>query len=149
MSGGFLPVGRLVDLGGVRQLGRDGRLADESLGVAGEGGIEHVGAGGVQLLGVAVVDGDEGTGRPAVIFGQRGKLRAEGPFLSLLAEFERQLSNAGRLVVIGYSFRDDHVNEIIRRWTADDIARQITVVDPDWDSSGMSTRISARSSSST
>jgi hypothetical protein len=34
--------------------------------------------------------------------------------------------------VIGYSFRDDHVNEVIRRWTSDDIERTIVVADPHW-----------------
>jgi SIR2-like domain len=76
----------------------------------------------------------EGTGRdqPALVFGQRGKLRAEGPFLSLLGELETLMSDANRLIVIGYSFRDDHVNEIIQRWTSEDIRRTITVVDPRW-----------------
>lgn len=73
---------------------------------------------------------------PALIFGQRGKLRAEGPFLSLLAEFENQLAGASRLIVIGYSFRDDHVNELIRRWIADDTSRTILAVDPVWPSHG-------------
>lgn len=79
---------------------------------------------------VAVEPGS--TEPPAVIFGQRAKLRAEGPFLGLLAEFERQLAQARRLVVIGYSFRDDHVNEIIRRWIADDDDRKLLIVDPNW-----------------
>jgi hypothetical protein len=70
--------------------------------------------------------------RPAMIFGQRGKLRADGPFLTLLAEFEDQLSRCGHLISIGYSFRDDHVNEILRRWIDEDIARKVTVVDPSW-----------------
>jgi len=69
---------------------------------------------------------------PALVFGQRGKLRAEGPFLSLLGELETLMSEADRLVIIGYSFRDEHVNEIIQRWTSEDIARTITVVDPNW-----------------
>lgn len=69
---------------------------------------------------------------PALVFGQRGKLRAAGPFLSLLAEFERHLSHSKELLVIGYSFRDEHVNELIRRWSWEDINRTITVVDPDW-----------------
>jgi NAD-dependent SIR2 family protein deacetylase len=69
---------------------------------------------------------------PVVVFGQRGKLRAEGPFLGLLAEFEKQLAVASRLIVIGYSFRDDHVNELIRRWIAEDIDRTVLVVDPAW-----------------
>lgn len=72
------------------------------------------------------------TNPPALVFGQRGKLRAEGPFLSLLGEFERHLSDARHLLVIGYSFRDNHVNELIRRWTSEDITRMITVVDPNW-----------------
>lgn len=70
--------------------------------------------------------------QPALVFGQRGKLRADGPFLSLLGELETLMSEARRLVIIGYSFRDDHVNEIIQRWSAEDIARTITVVDPHW-----------------
>jgi len=70
--------------------------------------------------------------RPALVFGQRGKLRAEGPFLSLLGELETLMSGADHLIVIGYSFRDDHVNQIIQRWTAEDISRTITVVDPGW-----------------
>ena len=39
--------GGFVDPGGGRQLGRDGRLADEPLGIPLVGGVEHVGAGGV------------------------------------------------------------------------------------------------------
>lgn len=70
--------------------------------------------------------------QPVVVFGQRGKVRAEGPFLSLLAEFETALAAAEQLVVIGYSFRDDHVNELIRRWSAEDIHRTMLVVDPSW-----------------
>ncbi len=82
---------------------------------------------------VRVVDDPVGDDRqPVVVFGQRGKLRAEGPFLSLLAELENALVAAQQLVVIGYSFRDDHVNELIRRWSAEDISRTMLVVDPCW-----------------
>jgi hypothetical protein len=80
-----------------------------------------------------VVDAsNEHQGQPALVFGQRGKLRAEGPFLGLLAQMEALMSSAERLVVIGYSFRDDHVNELIQRWCQEDIARVILVVDPNW-----------------
>jgi hypothetical protein len=51
---------RLVDPGGGRQLGRDGRSTDEPFGVLGVGGVEHDGPGGMQVLGVAVVDGGGG-----------------------------------------------------------------------------------------
>lgn len=69
---------------------------------------------------------------PVLVFGQRAKLQADGPFLSLLGEFERLLAESRSLIVIGYSFRDEHVNEVIRRWTAEDAARTIVVVDPNW-----------------
>ena len=67
---------------------------------------------------------------PVLVFGQRGKLQAEGPFLSLLAEFEAALAESDRLTVVGYSFRDAHVNDIVRRWTRADKARTIVLVDP-------------------
>lgn len=70
--------------------------------------------------------------QPAVVFGQRGKLRAEGPFLGLLAEFEILLDRASYLVAIGYSFRDDHVNEVITRWVNERDDRKILVIDPYW-----------------
>lgn len=76
--------------------------------------------------------------RPVVVFGQRGKLQPQGPFLSLVGEFEALLAQANRLIVVGYSFRDEHVNEVIRRWTTEDATRTITFVDVDdprnWDS---------------
>ena len=50
----------LVDPCGGRQLGRDGRSADEPLGVALVGGVEHEAAGGVQRRRVPVVDGGGG-----------------------------------------------------------------------------------------
>lgn len=67
---------------------------------------------------------------PAVVFGNRSKLTAKGPFLSLLAEFERILDGTDNLITIGYSFRDEHVNEVIRRWSSGDLSRRITIVDP-------------------
>ncbi len=79
-----------------------------------------------------VDDPDARDGQPALVFGQRGKLRAEGPFLGLLAELEKQMSSATQLAIIGYSFRDDHVNELIQRWCQEDIARTILVIDPAW-----------------
>src|SRR5712672_1571295 len=50
---------------------------------------------------------------PSVIFGQRNKLTAEGPFLSLFSRFQEELIRANELLIIGYSFRDDHINESI------------------------------------
>jgi len=66
--------------------------------------------------------------RPEVIFGQRNKLTAKGPFLDLLRVFKEQLNEADRLTVIGYSFRDDHVNEYISQWFNGAETRTIRII---------------------
>jgi hypothetical protein len=53
---------------------------------------------------------------PGVIFGAGNKLRPDGPYLALYQEFLTALSKARQVIVIGYSFRDAHVNEALRRW---------------------------------
>ncbi len=53
---------------------------------------------------------------PGIIFGAGNKLRADGPYLDLYAELRRELANTKQLIIIGYSFRDEHVNEALRRW---------------------------------
>lgn len=68
--------------------------------------------------------------RPAVVFGQRGKLRADGPFLAMLRAFDDLLGASRSLLVVGYSFRDEHVNTAIGRWLNADRSREVTVVDP-------------------
>lgn len=67
---------------------------------------------------------------PAVVFGETGKLRAEGPFVELLLAWSAQLQQAHTLLVVGYSFRDTHVNEMIARWFNADPERRIVVLDP-------------------
>jgi hypothetical protein len=78
---------------------------------------------------------EKGGFRPEVIFGGRNKLTARGPFLSLLRSFEQQLSKVEMLTIIGYSFRDEHVNEFIINWFNGEIARSIRVIDPNPNSS--------------
>ncbi|MDR6989119.1 hypothetical protein J2Y66_003634 [Paenarthrobacter nitroguajacolicus] len=67
---------------------------------------------------------------PALVYGQREKLRSAGPFLQLLESFRRNLSEADRLIVSGYSFGDEHVNAIIRRWMRARHEGKLLVVDP-------------------
>ena len=67
---------------------------------------------------------------PVLVFGHGSKLKAEGPFLMLLAELEAQLQASDELVVVGYSFRDDHINELVRRWMAAREDNVLTVIDP-------------------
>ncbi|MGI8881056.1 MAG: hypothetical protein ACR2KJ_11240 [Jatrophihabitans sp.] len=67
---------------------------------------------------------------PFVIFGRREKLRAPGPFLALRSELESRLAGTTCLIVIGYSFSDDHINEMLARWLNIDPVRVLLVVDP-------------------
>jgi len=65
------------------------------------------------------------------VFGAREKLQAQGPFLDLLAQFSAALQQSQHLVVVGYSFRDEHVNEYISRWVLGDDSRVVTVINPE------------------
>jgi hypothetical protein len=56
---------------------------------------------------------------PTLVFGQRDKLRSDGPFLDLLFEFKKQLENINKLIVIGYSFGDIHINKYLKEWIKD------------------------------
>lgn len=73
---------------------------------------------------------ESGAYEPAVVFGLGNKLQAEGPYLDLLQQFRRELASADELIVVGYSFRDPHVNHYISAWLNDDQRRVIKVVDP-------------------
>jgi NAD-dependent SIR2 family protein deacetylase len=53
---------------------------------------------------------------PGIIFGAGNKLRPDGPYLALYQEFREALARAHQVIVIGYSFRDPHVNEALRQW---------------------------------
>lgn len=50
---------------------------------------------------------------PLLIFGTDAKLQAVDPFLTLLFRFQQLLIAGSVLVVIGYSFGDAHVNDVI------------------------------------
>jgi SIR2-like domain len=58
--------------------------------------------------------------RPGIVLGAGNKLRSFGPFLSLLHEFETALSQSRTLIVLGYSWRDRHINDLIRKWATSD-----------------------------
>ncbi len=87
----------------------------------------------MSLMGVALAtseqmrDEDE-LFRPAIIFGQGNKLTAEGPYLELLGLFRNDLEQHDHLLVIGYSFRDDHINHYIARWFLRRPERCVTIL---------------------
>lgn len=53
--------------------------------------------------------------KPLLIFGTAHKLSPREPFLTLAHAFSQCVLHTSVLVIIGYSFGDDHVNEIIRQ----------------------------------
>lgn len=65
-----------------------------------------------------------------VIFGQREKVRSGGPFLAMLRAFDEFLSVTGTLVVVGYSFRDKHINDAITRWFNCALQPRVVLIDP-------------------
>lgn len=70
--------------------------------------------------------------RPLIVIGDREKLETDGPTLALMRAFEESLLRASRLLVVGYSFGDKHVNTVVRNWLNADSERTITIVDPGW-----------------
>lgn len=66
---------------------------------------------------------------PGVLFGGGNKLTAHGPFLELLRTFRQRLADHDELVVIGYSFGDDHVNDAIFRWMNGNPLSRIVIID--------------------
>lgn len=68
---------------------------------------------------------------PSMVFGGSGnKLRIDGPFLQLRHEFQTRVLAVSTLVIVGYSFQDEHLNSIIRRWTATRRRAKLIVVNP-------------------
>jgi hypothetical protein len=67
---------------------------------------------------------------PRIIIGDRDKLGGGGATLALLVGFAQALEKADRLVIVGYSFRDDHVSTLIYEWLDVDTSRTLTVLDP-------------------
>ena len=69
--------------------------------------------------------------QPGVVFGNREKLRTDGPFLAMLFEFSKWLRSTDHLIVVGYSFGDDHINTLIRDWLGNGTAgRHMSIIDP-------------------
>lgn len=66
-----------------------------------------------------------------LLFGQREKLRVDGPFLDLLAEFRERLRRARVVVVVGYSFGDAHVNHYLAQWMRQTDRPHLIIIRPE------------------
>lgn len=67
---------------------------------------------------------------PTVIFGSGSKTTPFSAFPALTRQFHDWLEESELLVVVGYSFRDQHVDAAIRRWASLSASRRIIVIDP-------------------
>lgn len=68
---------------------------------------------------------------PAIIFGaSSNKLSPTGPYLELRQQFWEELDDASALCIVGYSYRDDHINLMLESWFKRRKNRDIFVVDP-------------------
>ena len=68
--------------------------------------------------------------RPLLIFGTLHKLSAREPFLTLAYHFSQRVLRTKVLSVIGYSFGDEHVNQIIEQGLKKNSDLRILIVSP-------------------
>ncbi|MHA1401687.1 MAG: SIR2 family protein [Candidatus Heimdallarchaeaceae archaeon] len=68
---------------------------------------------------------------PLIIFGSDNKMLSFEPFLNLITEFYRKLKQANLLIVIGYSFQDKYINNLIIQQLMDTrTTKKMLIVDP-------------------
>ncbi len=72
-----------------------------------------------------------------IIFAVDNKIQATQPFLWLFQQCAELVSKASYVICIGYSFRDEHVNEIIGQALAADSAKCLIFVGPDANESSL------------
>jgi hypothetical protein len=68
---------------------------------------------------------------PLLIFGTNSKITSRDPFLSLVHAFAQHLRSAQVLVVIGYSFSDKYINDIIEQRMRDNLPLRLILAAPD------------------
>ncbi|MBA4406992.1 hypothetical protein C0389_06935 [bacterium] len=71
---------------------------------------------------------------PLIIFGSYSKMLSFDPFLYILSNFRALLEEATIVVVIGYSFHDKYINNMLIQQlsqnTHEDISKKLLIVDP-------------------
>lgn len=68
--------------------------------------------------------------RPLIVFGSGPKLQSYDPFLSLLGGFREKLKAANLFVVVGYSFQDKYINNILIQSLSSGLNKKMLVIDP-------------------
>jgi hypothetical protein len=68
--------------------------------------------------------------KPLLIFGTAHKLSPREPFLSMTYSFSQKILTTTVLAIVGYSFGDEHVNQIIRQGVEKNSKLRVLVVGP-------------------
>lgn len=68
--------------------------------------------------------------RPLIVFGSGPKIQSYDPFLSLLGSFRQKLKAANLFVVVGYSFQDKYINNILIQSLSSGLNKKMLIVDP-------------------
>lgn len=71
----------------------------------------------------------------SILFGRGIKIRYEGPYIALQECFRKRLDSHDAVVIVGYSFRDRHINDDLANWLEQGERRRVVVVAPDADAS--------------
>jgi hypothetical protein len=67
---------------------------------------------------------------PAVIFGQENKMLSVSPFLELVYNFRERLFQSTLVVIVGYSFFDTYINNLILQAANESTEKRLLIVDP-------------------
>lgn len=68
--------------------------------------------------------------KPDIVFGTNVKMQAVDPYLFYLYEFRRYALAAQMIVIIGYSFNDAHINDLLKQSIEAEEARRLLIVNP-------------------
>lgn len=69
--------------------------------------------------------------KPDLIFGTDLKMQAIDPYLFYLYEFRQHIMSSNIIVIIGYSYNDNHINGLIKQALKDNKTRKLLNVSPD------------------
>jgi len=72
----------------------------------------------------------EGDQTPLIIFGTDQKLTSKEPFLSLLYHFSTEIKRSDIVVIIGYSFGDSHLNDILLQRLKENLQLKLLIAHP-------------------
>lgn len=68
--------------------------------------------------------------QPVIKFGRGNKMSATPLYLQLYVTFLNELAKHDRLVVVGYAFRDTHINQAIKDWVGKSPDRRVHIINP-------------------